>query len=366
MRVVGRAALERPLLHRVGDLVGEGRIERLAGLQGLVQAGERVLGEPFLLDRGGEDVARRRGSSRCREGRPCRWSRRWRSSSPRSRLCFRALVVVMCVLLPRLVAARLAPGRESRPCIVAKFSTEPYDLYPLPSLSARTKSPRGRSPRRLGEVSGPRPPRPCSHSASPMNTMGNSGSASPARVPSMSESSTSNDPYWREAMAPYARPVFARSLLDIFTSVVPFLALWALMFMVFDDFYWLVLLISIPAAGFPACARSSSSTTARTARSSRLAGLARRCRLSRFPYELIYQIRGELWILILAVASAAERDPPVWKSRLGRRLAITRGSVYVRCGPRTHRSPVRPRQRRAARLLDGRSRPGAKGGIPGE
>ena len=51
-------------------------------------------------------------------------------------------------------------------------------------------------------------------------------------------------------MAPYARPVFARSLLDIFTSVVPFLALWALMFMVFDDSYWLVLLISIPAAGF--------------------------------------------------------------------------------------------------------------------
>jgi omega-6 fatty acid desaturase (delta-12 desaturase) len=66
----------------------------------------------------------------------------------------------------------------------------------------------------------------------------------------MSESTTSNDPYWREAMAPYARPIFARSLLDIFTSVVPFLALWAVMYAVFDDSYWLVLLISVPAAGF--------------------------------------------------------------------------------------------------------------------
>ena len=45
---------------------------------------------------------------------------------------------------------------------------------------------------------------------------------------------TSNDPYWREAMAPYARPVFARSVLDILTSVVPFLALWALMYAALD------------------------------------------------------------------------------------------------------------------------------------
>ncbi len=65
----------------------------------------------------------------------------------------------------------------------------------------------------------------------------------------MSDSTTDSDPYWREAMAPYARPIFARSLLDIFTSIVPFLILWALMYMALDVSYWLVLLISIPAAG---------------------------------------------------------------------------------------------------------------------
>ena len=58
------------------------------------------------------------------------------------------------------------------------------------------------------------------------------------------------DPYWREAMAPYARPIPLRSALDILTSVVPFFALWAAMYMALDVSYWLVLAISIPAAGF--------------------------------------------------------------------------------------------------------------------
>lgn len=58
------------------------------------------------------------------------------------------------------------------------------------------------------------------------------------------------DPYWREAMAPYARPILWRSVLDLFTSVVPFLALWGVMYMALDVSYWLVLLIAVPAAGF--------------------------------------------------------------------------------------------------------------------
>ena len=60
----------------------------------------------------------------------------------------------------------------------------------------------------------------------------------------------SNDPYWREAMAPYARSDLRRSTVDILTSVVPFLALWGVMYMALDVSYWLVLLISIPTAGF--------------------------------------------------------------------------------------------------------------------
>lgn len=62
--------------------------------------------------------------------------------------------------------------------------------------------------------------------------------------------SPSNDPYWREAMAPYARSDLRRSTVDILTSVVPFLALWGVMYMALDVSYWLVLLISIPTAGF--------------------------------------------------------------------------------------------------------------------
>jgi len=61
---------------------------------------------------------------------------------------------------------------------------------------------------------------------------------------------SSNDPYWREAMAPYARPVLRRSIVDILTSVVPFLVLWGVMYMALDVSYWLVLLISLPTAGF--------------------------------------------------------------------------------------------------------------------
>ena len=57
------------------------------------------------------------------------------------------------------------------------------------------------------------------------------------------------DPFWRKAMAPYAQPSLGRTLLDIFTSVVPFFVLWGLMYLALDVSYWLVLLISIPAAG---------------------------------------------------------------------------------------------------------------------
>ncbi|MFI5045794.1 MAG: fatty acid desaturase [Acidimicrobiia bacterium] len=48
----------------------------------------------------------------------------------------------------------------------------------------------------------------------------------------------------------YARSDLARSIWGLATSVVPFLALWALMFVVYPISYWLVLLVSIPAVGF--------------------------------------------------------------------------------------------------------------------
>jgi acyl-lipid omega-6 desaturase (Delta-12 desaturase) len=57
-------------------------------------------------------------------------------------------------------------------------------------------------------------------------------------------------PFWRDALAPYAQPHLGRSLLDIATSVVPYLALSALMFLALDVSYVLALVLALPAAGF--------------------------------------------------------------------------------------------------------------------
>jgi acyl-lipid omega-6 desaturase (Delta-12 desaturase) len=57
-------------------------------------------------------------------------------------------------------------------------------------------------------------------------------------------------PFWREALAPYARPRLGRSLLDIATSVVPYVALSALMYLSLGASYLFTLALAIPAAGF--------------------------------------------------------------------------------------------------------------------
>jgi acyl-lipid omega-6 desaturase (Delta-12 desaturase) len=57
-------------------------------------------------------------------------------------------------------------------------------------------------------------------------------------------------PFWRDALAPYARAHLGRSLLDLATSVVPYLALVVLMYLALDVSYLLVLALAIPAAGF--------------------------------------------------------------------------------------------------------------------
>jgi len=55
---------------------------------------------------------------------------------------------------------------------------------------------------------------------------------------------------WQQVLAPYARPRVARSLLELATSVVPYLALSVLMYRLLDVSYLLVLLVAIPASGF--------------------------------------------------------------------------------------------------------------------
>ncbi len=58
------------------------------------------------------------------------------------------------------------------------------------------------------------------------------------------------DPYCRQALAPYAQPRLRRTLFDILTGPVAYLALWPVMVLALDISYWLTLAITIPAAGF--------------------------------------------------------------------------------------------------------------------
>jgi omega-6 fatty acid desaturase (delta-12 desaturase) len=55
---------------------------------------------------------------------------------------------------------------------------------------------------------------------------------------------------WHDALAPYARPRLGRSLLEIATSVVPYLALSVLMYQTRQSSDVLTLVLAIPTAGF--------------------------------------------------------------------------------------------------------------------
>ncbi len=56
--------------------------------------------------------------------------------------------------------------------------------------------------------------------------------------------------FWRDTLAPYAKPHLGRSLIELASSLVPYLALSALMYLMLGVSYVLVLVIAIPAAGF--------------------------------------------------------------------------------------------------------------------
>jgi omega-6 fatty acid desaturase (delta-12 desaturase) len=56
--------------------------------------------------------------------------------------------------------------------------------------------------------------------------------------------------FWHDALAPCAQPDRARSALCLATSVVPYLALSALMYAALSISYVLTLLLAIPTAGF--------------------------------------------------------------------------------------------------------------------
>lgn len=77
--------------------------------------------------------------------------------------------------------------------------------------------------------------------------MGQAASAPGAVRAGMSHSDAAS---WRRTLAPYAKPRIGRSLLDLATAVLPYLALSVLMYRLLDVSYLLVLLLAIPASGF--------------------------------------------------------------------------------------------------------------------
>jgi acyl-lipid omega-6 desaturase (Delta-12 desaturase) len=56
--------------------------------------------------------------------------------------------------------------------------------------------------------------------------------------------------FWRDTLAPYTQPRLGRSLIDLATSVVPYLALSVAMYLALSVSYLLTLAIAIPASGF--------------------------------------------------------------------------------------------------------------------
>jgi omega-6 fatty acid desaturase (delta-12 desaturase) len=57
-------------------------------------------------------------------------------------------------------------------------------------------------------------------------------------------------PYWRDIVEPYTQPRVGRSIVDVATSLLPYLALSALMFLTLQVSYLLTLALAIPTAGF--------------------------------------------------------------------------------------------------------------------
>lgn len=56
--------------------------------------------------------------------------------------------------------------------------------------------------------------------------------------------------FWREAIAGYEKADVRRSVLDVMTSLVPYLALSVAMYYLVAVSYWLVLALAVPASGF--------------------------------------------------------------------------------------------------------------------
>ncbi len=90
----------------------------------------------------------------------------------------------------------------------------------------------------------------CPRGAALSRLKGKMSEAATTTRASGSETASSERPFWRAALAPYAEPRVGRSLLDIATSLLPYLGLSSVIYLMLDVSYLLVLGLSVPAAGF--------------------------------------------------------------------------------------------------------------------
>lgn len=60
----------------------------------------------------------------------------------------------------------------------------------------------------------------------------------------------SGRPFWRKSIARYEQPSLPRSLFDLATSVMPYLALTAVMYLCLNFSVWITVALAVPAAGF--------------------------------------------------------------------------------------------------------------------
>jgi omega-6 fatty acid desaturase (delta-12 desaturase) len=185
--------------------------------------------------------------------------------------------------------------------------------------------------------------------------------------------STASQPAWRHSIAPHEQPSLRHGLLDLATSVVPYLALTVAMYLCLDVSVWITLALSVPAAGFLLrtfivfhdCAHGSFMATKRG-----------NLWLGRFTGFLVFQPfanwrhnhavhhgtagdldrRGTGDVPTLTVEEYAARG---WKQRLGYRLFRNPAVMFgigpiwsLMIGPRIWSRKQRPRMRHSVMLTN--------------
>jgi acyl-lipid omega-6 desaturase (Delta-12 desaturase) len=185
--------------------------------------------------------------------------------------------------------------------------------------------------------------------------------------------SPSKGPFWHEALVPYAQPRLARSLLEVATSVVPYLGLSVLIYATLGVSDLLTLVLAVPTAGFLVrtfivfhdCAHGSMLPSKRAnAYLGAFLGLLVLSPFRRWRHDHAVhhassgdlERRGVGDVLTLTVAEYRARS---WRGRLGYRLIrnplvmFGLGPVIAMViGPRLPASGARPRMRNSVLATD--------------